>query len=116
MIQHKAVLKQGDTAVLVKAWASLNLKDNVGEALDMTGLKDATIQIDGEFGIGKLVFMGSNDKNKFHILKDKDGYMLEFDKAGIYQLDMNVLFIYPMIKNPDEKTDLTATICARRIS
>lgn len=110
------ISKLGDTAVLVRSWVDLSLQDSVGDAIDMTGLRDATVQIDGDFGIGKVLMYGSNDGKRFHLLKDEFGFPLSFKKPGIYSLTQNVLFVSPHLDTPDDKTKLSVTICARRIA
>lgn len=114
MIKSVLLSKLGDTGHLVKCWATFSVKDNIGDALDMTGLKDASIQIDGNFGTGKLVLMGSNNKQEFYPLYDRNGYPISFTKPGIYHLDVHVAHLYPAAVNPDEDTALVATLCARR--
>lgn len=116
MINHTQVSKLGDTALQVRAWKNITLEKQECNPLDMTALKDATVQIDGPFGMASVIMMGSNDGVSYHLLRDSAGFPLSFKKPGIYHLDVNVWFVRPYVQAPDNETNINVTLCARRLS
>lgn len=98
------------------AWTGLtNATTDVGEALEMPGFADRSIQVHGTFGTGgNCKIEGSNDGTNYYVLTDPQGNALDVTAAKIEQVSEITRYIRPRISAGDGTTSLTVTMLLRK--
>lgn len=110
-------IPNNNITVSTTRWAGLSMAENEGKPLDVSGLENPSIQLDGDFDeLTKVVVLGSNDGKGFYPVTDKQGNVLRVRKAGIFSIGDNVAFIKPVVEDGGESTLVNATLNARSIA
>lgn len=98
----------------VISWANLADGDT-GQALEMAGSADRSVQVVGTFGSGgNLRLQGSNDGNNWNTLTDPQGNDINITSSKIEQITEVVRYMRPNVTGGDVTTNLTITILVRR--
>jgi hypothetical protein len=97
-------------------WTGLtNATTDVGEAIDVPGYADRSVQVTGTFGTGGSVRIeGSIDGTNYAVLTDPQGNALDVTAAKIEAISENVRLLRPRITAGDGTTSLAVTILCRK--
>jgi hypothetical protein len=86
-----------------------------GQALEMSGSINRTIQFSGTFGVGGTVVMqGSNDGTNYVTLTDPQGNAISKTAAAIEAIEEPTRYIRPSVTAGDGTTSLTCSLFLRR--
>ena len=97
----------------VITWASLANGES-GQALEMTGAADRSVQVTGTFGSGgNLRVQGSNDGVNWNTLTDPQGNDINITVSKIEQIMEITRYIRPSV-TAGSGVSLTASILVRR--
>lgn len=96
-------------------WAGL-LNGDDGAYLEWVDFADRCIQVAGVFGTGGSVSVqGSNDGVNWVILADPQGNPLTFTSGRIEQVLELPRYVRPLVTAGDGTTNLTVTLCMRKV-
>lgn len=97
-------------------WPTMtNSGSDVGEAIEMFGSADRSVQVTGTFGTGGTIRIeGSNDGSNYYPLTDPQGNNLDFTSAKIEAVSEITRYIRPRVTAGDGTTSLTVTMLLRR--
>lgn len=103
----------GDNVRIV-TWTPLTQTgSDVGEAFQMPGWGDRSVQVFGTFGVaGNCRIQGSMDGTNWGTLTDPQGNALDFTAAKIEAITERVRYIRPSITLGDGTTSLTVMLLA----
>src|SRR5260370_658599 len=102
----------GDVSGYAISWGPM-LNGDVGQAVDMLGFADRSIQVEGTFGAGgNAEIQGSNDSAAFRTLHDPLGVLLDIPSASIRHVMEITRLLRPAITAGARTTSLTLTIYA----
>lgn len=94
-------------------WNSLAAGDD-GKPFPFVDCADRTIQVEGTFGGGSLIFEGSNDGVNYRTLHDPQGVLLSIATAQIFTVTQVPKWIRPRVSGGDVTTALSVSMVARR--
>jgi hypothetical protein len=94
-------------------WTGL-LDDDLGDDMEMPGLGDKSVQVEGTFDGAACVLEGSNDGSAYHTLTDPQGNAISFDEAGLKAVTENTRYVRPSVVDGGASTNLAVTVVARR--
>jgi len=97
-------------------WTGLTkATDDVGDAQEVPGYADRSVQVTGTFGAGGSVRIeGSLDGTNYAVLTDPQGNALDITAAKIEAISENVRMIRPRVTAGDGTTTLVVTILFRK--
>lgn len=104
---------QANNAILA-TWAGLVNGDD-GAAVEWLDFSDRCIQVAGTFGGATLAIQGSNDGANWSVLNNPQGDPLAFTGSGLGQVLELPRYMSPLVTAGDDTTNLTVTLCARRV-
>jgi len=103
----------GDTGCNMVIWSGL-LNGDTGNAIQMPGAADRSIQISGTFGVGgSVTIQGSNDGTNFVALTDPQGNAITKTAAAIEQVSEVTRYIRPSVTAGDGSTSLVVSMLIR---
>lgn len=103
----------GEGEVYKAVWTGLTGSDD-GEALELRGYNDRSIQVEGTFDSGTVTVKGSNDSTNYEGIRDPSSTALTFTAAGLKGVLEAVRLIKPVVSGGGGSCSLTVTmICAR---
>lgn len=98
----------------VISWVHMANGDT-GQALEMPGSADRSVQVVGTFGSGgNLRLQGSNDGTNWNTLTDPQGNDVNITSSKIEQVMEVVRYMRPYVSAGDGTTSLTVLILVRR--
>lgn len=107
-------LSEKNTAIAIQ-WTGL-LNGDDGGPMQMVDFADRSVQVSGTFGTGGSVSIeGSNDGTNYFVLSNPQGTALTLTAAGIKQVLELPRYLRPRVTAGDGTTNLTVTVCARRV-
>lgn len=110
-------ITNNNTTVASYRWEGLSMAEPYGKPLDVSGFKDETIQIDGDFDDkSKVIILGSVDGKVFLPVSDKGGNQWKIRKASLLSIGDNVNFIQPFVEDGGESASINVTLNARRVA
>ena len=99
----------------VIAWTPLTSANASGEAVEMGGFSDRSIQISGTFNGATVVLQGSNDGTNYHTLTDPQGNAISFTSADrIEQIMELTRYVKPVSTGGGGSQSLTVTIFMKK--
>ena len=105
-------LKTWKDKASVITWSGLANGDS-GQALEMPGWADRSVQVFGTFGGGNLRLQGSNDGSNWAVLTDPQGNDINITAAKIEQVMECVRYMRPLVTS-GSGVNLTISILVRR--
>lgn len=98
----------------VMTWANLTAANDTGEAIEMPGSVNRSVQMSGTFGAGgKVVLEGSNNGNEWIVLTDGNGNVLRFTGPGLSNVGELTRYIRPR-REAGASVDVTVDLLMRR--
>lgn len=103
--------------VWISSWTGLTQATaDDGEAFEMPGAADRSVQVVGTFGAGGSVRLeGSNDGTNYAVLSDPQGNALDITTAKIEAITELTRYIRPRVTAGDGTTALAVTVLVRRV-
>jgi len=106
----------GDRSVHIIKWETLTTTNDVGNALQMPGSSDRSVQFVGTFGVGGSIDLeGSNDKVNWAILTDPQGNAITKTAAAIEMISELTRYIRPKVTAGDGTTDLDVFVLVKQV-
>ncbi len=105
--------KAGADDFRLVAWNLLQA-DATGDAVELASHMDRTVQVEGNFGGGSIVFEGSNDGTNYRTLTNHLGDDLTFAQGKVQQVVEATRFVRPRSPAPGSGLDVIVTVFARR--
>jgi hypothetical protein len=98
----------------VITWPNMANGD-IGQALEMPGSADRSVQVEGTFGTGGNVqIQGSNDSTNYRPLTDPQGNQLDIATAKIEAVTELTRLVRPKVTAGDGTSSLTVSMLVRR--
>lgn len=87
---------------------------DTGEAVELFGFNDRSVQVEGTFDSGTVTMKGSNDSTNFEGVRDPSSTALTFTTAGLKGVLEACRQMKPVVSGGGGSCSLTVTmICAR---
>lgn len=103
----RVVSDRQNATVVVQTWAGLANGD-VGAPVELSHLRDRTVQVAGTFGVaGNVRIEGSLDGITYDVLSDPLGTALDFTSGRIDSITEVVRYVRPRVTGGDGTTALT---------
>lgn len=102
----------GHRQLVVVTWSGL-LSTDVGDAYEVPGWADRSVQIEATFGDGTITMQGSNDGVTFYPLTDPQGNAIAKTANSIEQIEEMTRYIRPSFSGTTGTAGVV-TLCARR--
>ncbi len=103
----------GDGGAFKVVWTGLAGTDD-GEAVELKGYYDRSIQVEGTFDGGTVTIKGSNDGTNYEGVRDPSSTALTFAAAGLKGVLEAVHQIKPVVSGGGANCSLTVTMFAVR--
>lgn len=101
----------------VLEWKLLTPTNNVGDAIEMPGSSDRSIQVDGTWDGATLVFEGSNDGATWFTLTDPQGNAISKTVDSLEMIEELTRYVRPRISvNGAGGASLNARLLVKRVS
>jgi hypothetical protein len=96
-------------------WSNLTNAPDDGEAVELAGYADRSVQVQGIFDTTTVVIEGSNDGVNYHTLTDPQGTALSFTAAGLRAILQIARYVRPRVTAGGAGTDITVTMFMRGV-
>lgn len=108
-----AIKTYGDRAHVV-SWALLTAANEVGNAVEMTGSADRSVQIIGTFDSATVVIQGSNDGTNWASLTDPQGNAISKTAAALEAISELTRYVRPLTSGGGGSQSLTVLLLVKR--
>lgn len=99
-------------AAYLSTWDGLRANEE-GEAYEVVGTSERSVQVEGELDGASVAIEGSNDGIHYHALTSPPGLSLAFRSVGIEAIAEVTRYLRPRVIGGDLGTHLTITILVR---